>query len=182
MLAAEDASCALPQIHEVGSDLGHGGDVSWAATTRAYLEGHPGTIDVVMWSWCGGVSDNTAEGIDAYLAAMAALEADYPDLVFVYMTGHLDGGGTAGNLQVRNEQIRSWCRAHGKVLFDFAAIETVDPDGGAHADDTDACNWCAQWCATHDCPDCGGCAHSHCFNCYRKGMALWVLLASVAGR
>lgn len=53
----------------------------------------PGQVDVVVWSWCGGVSGNTVAGIDAYLGAMAALEADYPDLTFVYMTGHLDGGG-----------------------------------------------------------------------------------------
>lgn len=181
MLANEDGRYALPSFHEVGSDLGTGGDVAWAATTRAYLDAHPGEIDVVMWSWCGGVSSNSAEGIDAYLAAMAALEDDYPDVTFVYMTGHLDGSGPAGNLWARNEQIRTWCRAHDKVLFDFAAIESYDPDGALHADGSDACEWCASWCAQHDCPDCGDCAHSHCYNCYRKGMAFWVLLDAITG-
>ncbi len=131
MLAAENACYQLPEFHEVSDDLGTAGDVSWAAVTRAFLDAHPGEVDVVMWSWCGGVSGNTVEGIDAYLAAMAALESDYPDVTFVYMTGHLDGSGTGGTLWPRNEQIRAWCRDHGKVLFDFAAIETYDPAGVA---------------------------------------------------
>ncbi len=179
MLAAENTCYQLPAFHEVGDDLGTAGDISWAAVTRGYLDAHPGEVDIVMWSWCGGVSGNTVEGIDAYLAAMAALEADYPDITFVYMTGHLDGGGAGGNLGARNEQIRTWCCDHGKVLFDFAAIETYDPAGVAHADGSDACEWCDDWCASHDCPDCDGCAHSHCYNCYRKGMAFWVLLAAL---
>jgi len=181
LLADEDAAWSPPAIHEVGDDLGHLGDVSWVAPTRAWLDAHPGAVDVVMWSWCGGVSDNTPAGIQAYLDAMGTLEADYPGVVFVYMTGHLDGTGEAGNLFARNEQIRAWCRDHGKVLFDFADIETWDPDGGYHPDDTDACNWCADWCATHDCPDCASsCAHSRCLNCYLKGQAFWVLLARLA--
>jgi hypothetical protein len=34
MLAAEDDRYALPALHEVGDDLGHEGDVSWASLTR----------------------------------------------------------------------------------------------------------------------------------------------------
>lgn len=179
MLADEAAVCALPDLTEVGGDLGSGGDLTWAATTRARLESQPGQFDLVIWSWCGGVSGNSAADIDAYLGAMAALEADYPDIVFVYMTGHLDGSGDAGNLKARNDQIRTWCRARGAVLFDFADIEAHDPDGEYHPDETDACDWCDEWCATHDCPPCDSCAHSHCFNCYRKGQAFWVLLSGL---
>lgn len=182
MLADEDPAWAPPAFHEVSDDLGTLGDVSWVAPTRSYLDAHPGGVDVVMWSWCGGVSGNTEAGITAYLEAMAALEADYPDVVFVYMTGHLDGSGEDGTLFARNDQIRAWCRDRGKVLFDFADIETFDPAGGYHPDDTDACGWCSAWCASHDCPTCtGGCAHSHCFNCYRKGQAFWTLLGRLAG-
>ncbi|MHB8080254.1 MAG: hypothetical protein ACYDIE_13480 [Candidatus Krumholzibacteriia bacterium] len=180
MLAGESAVYAPPTITEVNDDLGVAGDVTWVAPTRAWLDAHPGACELVVWSWCGGVSDNTVEGIDIYLGAMAALEADYPGVVFVYMTGHLDGTGDAGNLKARNDQIRAWCRDRGKVLFDFADIEAHDPAGAYHPDETDACAWCADWCATHDCPDCAYCAHSHCFNCYRKGQAFWVLLARLA--
>lgn len=181
MLAAGNATYALPAFTELSDDLGTAGDISWVAPTRAWLDAHPGACELVMWSWCGGVSSNTVEGIDTYLNAMATLESDYPDVVFVYLTGHLDGTGDAGNLKARNDQIRAWCRDHDKVLFDFADIEAHDPAGTYDPDETDACGWCADWCATHDCPPCDGCAHSHCFNCYRKGQAFWVLLSRLVG-
>jgi len=181
MLAAENQDYALPTVHEVADDLGAAGDTSGAEVTRGYLDAHPGEVEVVMWSWCGGVSDNTVEGINIYLHAMSTLESEYPAVVFVYMTGHLDGTGDDGNLRARNNQIRSYCVTNRKVLFDFADIESYDPDGVFYPDETDACGWCADWCAEYDCPDCPGCAHSHCYNCYRKGKAFWYLLAVVLG-
>jgi hypothetical protein len=165
---------------EYGSDLGHLGDVSWVAPTRSYLDAHP-ECNAVMWSWCGGASDNTVEGIDAYLQAMNQLELDYPGVLFVYMTGHLDGTGPSGNLYQRNNQIRAWCTAHEKVLFDFADIESWDPAGIYYPNDNDGCDWCYTWCSTNPCPGCGDCAHSHCFNCYRKGRAFWWMMARGRG-
>ena len=38
---------------------------------------------------------------------MAQLEQQYPQVKYVYMTGHLDGTGSGGNLNQRNEQIRA---------------------------------------------------------------------------
>jgi hypothetical protein len=182
MLAAENTQYARPDFYEVSDDLGQNGDVSWAQVTRDHLDSHPGVYNVVMWSWCGGVSDNTVAGIDAYLAAMSALETDYPTVRFVYMTGHLDGTGEDGNLRARNDQIRRYCADHDKVLFDFADIESYDPDGTYYPDASDACEWCDDWCAAHGLPlGCGGCAHSHCFNCYQKGKVFWCLMAQLAG-
>jgi uncharacterized repeat protein (TIGR01451 family) len=172
-------------------DLGHDGDTSWAARTRTYLDG-PGTgssRNVVIWSWCGGVSDNTEQGIDAYLSAMSQLEEDYPDVTFVYMTGHLDGSGETGNLNVRNNQIRDYCIANNKVLFDFADIESYDPDGNYYLDrgaddncDYDGGNWAVEWCVAHpgECSSCS-CAHSQSLNCDLKARAFWWMLARLAG-
>lgn len=182
-------------------DLGHYGDLTWAEETRTYLDGSGSDRNVVIWSWCGGVGDNTEEGINAYLEAMNQLEADYPGVTFVYMTGHLDGTGIEGNLNVRNNQIRDYCRSHGKVLFDFADIESYDPDGDTDylaLYGTDGCeydsdgdqnpwgdaNWATEWCDAHPgdplCDWCD-CAHSEALNCNLKARAFWWMLARLAG-
>jgi hypothetical protein len=178
----------------VGGDLGHAGDTSWAFRTRAYLLNQGSDRNMIMWSWCGGCSDNTPEGIAAYLTAMNQLEVEFPSVTFVYMTGHLDGSGIQGNLNLRNEQIRDYCRANSKVLFDFADIESYDPDGKYFLDKfaDDACyyigtdgkryNWAGEWCAVNP-GICGtnSCAHSHSLNCYEKGKAFWWMMARLAG-
>jgi len=174
-------------------DLGHNGDTSWADRTRTYLDGSGtgSTRNVVVWSWCGGVSDNSVAGINAYLDAMNQLEQDYPNVTFVYMTGHLDGTGVDGDLNVYNNQIRDYCTANNKVLFDFADIESYDPDGNYFLDRgaTDSCNytggnWADEWCTAHSgdpmCASCS-CAHSRALNCNLKGRAFWWMLARIAG-
>ncbi|MBW2261320.1 MAG: hypothetical protein JRG91_05035 [Deltaproteobacteria bacterium] len=112
---------------------------------------------------------------------MSELEAAYPGVTFIYMTGHTDGSGADGNLRARNAQIRSWCEANGKILFDFGDIESWDPDGIYYPDISDDCGWCTDWCTGHTCPDCSSCAHSHCYNCYIKGKAFWWMMARLAG-
>jgi hypothetical protein len=123
---------------------------------------------------------------------MNRLEQDYPNVYFVYMTGHLDGTGEGGDLNVRNNQIREYVNTNNKILFDFADIESYDPDGNYYLDQgaTDTCsynggNWANEWCAANPnddlCNSCGSCAHSHCLNCNIKGVAFWWLLARIAG-
>jgi hypothetical protein len=168
-------------LSEYGTDLGANGDTTWVTITRDRLNQAGNDINVVVWSWCGQVSSNSEEAINVYLNAASNLEADFPGVIFIYMTGHLDGSGVAGNLYLRNNQIRTYVSQHNKVLFDFADIESYAPDGTYYPDGADDCAWCAAWCATHSCPDCGSCAHSHCFNCYRKGQSFWWLLAKLTG-
>ena len=183
------------------SDLGNPDFTSWATATRNYLNANP-TVNVVIWSWCGQVSGATDVNINTYLSLMSQLETQYPNVKFVYMTGHLDGGGAAGNLNLRNEQIRTYCRNNGKILFDFADIESYDPDRAQNymtLRGTDNCdyyqgttlrNWATIWTAGHPadeltltgnriCSSC--CAHSQALNCVQKAGAAWWLWARLAG-
>ena len=180
MVEDEEASYDPPIFHEYSDDLGHNGDISWVAPTESWLDANP-DYNMVMWSWCGGCSDNDVEGINAYLDAMNQLEVDYPEVTFIYMTGHLDGSGVDGDLYANNNQIRDYCIANNKILFDFADIESYDPDGTYYPDESDACGWCYDWCSQYTCPSCASCAHSHCFNCYLKGKAWWWMMARISG-
>lgn len=176
---------------EVSDDLGGQGDLDWYTTTRDYLDQTENDINIVVWSWCSGVSYNSEEGIDTYLDSMNQLETDYPNIIFIYMTGHLDGTGEHGNLNIRNNQIRDYCRANGKVLFDFADIESYDPDSNYFLDRNadDECNyeggnWAQEWYEEHMDSDLSygtSCVHSHIINCNLKGRAFWWLLARIAG-
>ncbi|MEW6658378.1 MAG: hypothetical protein AB1424_06935 [Thermodesulfobacteriota bacterium] len=175
----QDATHSFYPAEETGPDLGYYPD--WVNITRTRLNQPGNDINMVMWSWCGQVSGSSKEEIDTYLQAMNQLEQDFPQVIFIYMTGHTDGSGIDGNLNVRNNQIRDYCRRNGKVLFDFADIESWNPAGSYFPDTSDDCAWCSDWCTSHTCPDCGDCAHSHCFNCYLKGKAFYWLLARLAG-
>jgi hypothetical protein len=178
------------------SDLGNPDREAWAAATRTYLDENP-EVNVIIWSWCGQ-ADTTEENIELYLSLMDGLEQDHPDVRFVYMTGHLTGTGLSGNLHLRNEQIRQYCRDNDKVLYDFADIESHDPDGNEYlslyADDgcnydsdgdtyADA-NWAQDWQASHtegvDWYDCSS-AHSEPVNANMKAYAAWWLWARLAG-
>ena len=178
-------------------DLGNPDRRTWATRTRIMLSNSDGAYhvyphfrNVVMWSWCGQAAA-PADSITVYLTLMDSLEREFPEVTFVYMTGHLDGSGVSGTLNQRNEQIRAYCRANNKVLFDFADIESYDPDGdyflnlGANDNcDYSGGNWAAQWCAEHPgdplCTTCD-CAHSQSLNCNRKARAFWWMMARLAG-
>jgi hypothetical protein len=179
---------------ERGGDLGNPNRTEWANRTRVQLESESNDRNMIVWSWCGQASSASEEDINTYLTLMDELEKDFPEVVFVYMTGHLDGTGVDGNLNQRNEQIRNFCKKNNKILFDFADIESYDPDGNYYLDKgaNDGCyyydenhnrkNWADEWCQKNPemCASCG-CAHSKCLNCQMKGIAFWWMLAQIEG-
>jgi hypothetical protein len=204
-------------LAEPGGDIGSfdGADLDrsielFQQAVRDYLDdpAHAST-NVVMASWCGQVSGASESNIANYLARMSALESEYPSVTFVYMTGHSDGSGPAGNLHLRDQQIRSYCATNGKWLYDFYDIECYDPDGTYFGDKrvSDACNydfdndgttegdesgpsggdrnWAQAWQnshdegAGHDWWSCGA-AHSQPLNGNQKAKAAWQLWCAIA--
>jgi len=184
-------------------DLGNPDLTVWVQATRDYLN-DPDHLDVnvVVWSWCGQLSWMSSAEVTAYLNNMAFLETEYPAITFVYMTGHLniwDWTTTTTN----NQQIRDYCLAQNKILYDFADIESYDPDGVFYEYANDDCtyyddpagsnclgNWAQEWQSTHtegargawyDCGYSDCCAHSEPLNCNQKAYAAWWLWARLAG-
>ncbi len=184
------------------------GDTPWVVATRALLDNpNNAHVNVVVWSWC------SIDGHDAqrYVDNMEKLVAEYPQVTFVFMTGHAQGQGedmTPDSVHYNNQLIRQHCADHDRWLFDFADIEAYDPDGDYYWDqnmwddlDYDGGNWALEWCAAN--PDaeltrlttgagvdgydgCQGCAHSSSpqqanLNCVLKGRAAWHLWARLAG-
>lgn len=133
------------------------GVTPWVTSTRNLLNNPANShLNVIIWSWCSINGHN----IDRYLDNMEILVSEYPGVTFVFMTGHAEGQGEGGFIHAANEQIRSHCAAYGRVLYDFADIESYDPDGVYYYDmpmwddlyynpeRTD--NWGEEWCLAND--------------------------------
>ncbi len=183
--------------YAMSGDLGNPSFTQWESETRNYLAANS-DVNVIIWSWCGQVSGASEANINTYLSLMSGLEEDFPDVYFIYMTGHLDGTGLTGNLHLRNEQIRSYCSTNKKFLFDFADIESYNPEGIYFGDKypNDNCdydnnndgtpdgNWAIEWQVLHtegvDWYNCAS-AHSQPLNANMKAYAAWHLWASIAG-
>jgi hypothetical protein len=171
-------------------DLGSPDRTTWASETRDYLNDPAhSNCNAVMWSWCGEVSDATEDDINLYLGLMNSLEIEFPNVTFVYMTGHSDGTGLAGNLHIRNNQIRNYCIENNKTLYDFEDIEAYNPTGAyfGNKNVNDNCdytggNWATEWQNAHpgewfDCDP----AHTQPLNGNLKAYAAWWLWARLAG-
>jgi hypothetical protein len=171
---------------------------NWVNETREYLNNPSHSdVNVIMWSWCGQVSGEYSSGVlwDEYLGPMTQLEHDYPNVTFIYMTGHVDIGNDATN-KAANDSIRSYCEHNNRWLFDFADFDCHDPDGNYYEFCNDNCdyynsvggpvvgNWAIEWQNSHtegvDWYETPG-SHTYPINENQKGYAAWWLWARLAG-
>ncbi len=189
-------------------DYAMGGDVGyypqWYNNTITYLGSVDTTgrgttnsdVNVIIWSWCGQVDSKYASGTlySEYLEPMQALENSYTNVKFVYMTGHVDHWDDANN-KAANDSIRRHCMREEKTLYDFADIESYDPDSTFYEYPHDNCdyydsptgsalgNWALEWQITHvedlDWYSCSS-AHSQPLNANQKAYAAWWLWALIA--
>ncbi len=89
---------------------------------------HDTAVNAVMDKLC--YIDQTADA-NQYITKMVALEASYPNTVFVYATMPLTTDQDYNNA-LRNQYnaaVRSYCLTHDRLLFDIADIEAFDPNG-----------------------------------------------------
>ena len=184
------------------------GVTPWVTATRTLLDNDANAhVNVIVWSWC------SIDGHDAqrYVDNMEILVSEYPDVLFVFMTGHAQGQSedlAVNSVHYNNELIRAHCEANDRWLYDFADVEACNPDGEYFWDlemqdnlSYDGGNWAVEWCAANpgseltmlttgdgvaDYDGCSDCAHSNSpaqanLNCVLKGQAAWNLWARLAG-
>ena len=198
------------------------GEETWPQTTREYLDDPANQdINVVMWSWCQ-IQGHDGDEDPGYCSKMDSLIAAYGPggskirsgersvpVQFVYMTGHVNGQGEEGRTNRINNYIRDHCITHERILYDFADIESWDPDDQYFLDDyvRDDCsylvngertgNWADEWTAgkvmmdgeddiLHSEPYGGDwyqctAEHSHPLSANLKAYAAWYMWARLAG-
>ncbi len=147
------------------------------AHTRYVLDNYP--INVSMWSFCTQLDYMDSTWVQSYLDNISALEADYPNVDFVYMTGNAQANESTGGLNrhTNNEIIRQYCITNNKWLFDFGDI-----DCWYGADERTFTSGSQQIPVEHlQYYDPGGAAHTNDASCLRKGGATWWLLARILG-
>lgn len=178
-----------------GDTIDGNGVTPWVTATRNLLDNPDNNhVNVVVWSWCSIRNHN----IDRYLTNMEILISEYGEggtsgraaghpVKFVFMTGHAEGRGEEGVIYAANQQIRQHCLDNDRILFDFADIESYNPDGEYFYDrpmwddlgytnvSSRDSNWGNEWIASYPGSElerlttgngvagydgCGSCAHS----------------------
>jgi hypothetical protein len=87
--------------------------------TRSVLQNFD--VNVSLWAWCTQLDYYSEAETQTYLDRMAELEAEFPDVIFIYMTGNAQS--EEWNRVERNNRIREYCKNNKKFLFDFADLD-----------------------------------------------------------
>ncbi|MBN1356513.1 hypothetical protein JXA40_09670 [bacterium] len=150
--------------------------------TRDVLDHNP-AINISGWAWCCQLDGYSSADTDDYLCQMSVLETEYPGVRFVYFTGNAQATGTDGyNRWRNNEKIRTYCRDHDRILFDFADLDAWWFNEDTH-DWEQATYQYEGYAVPFEHPEFHGSEGGHTTyeSCEQKGRALWWLLAAAAG-
>lgn len=181
--------------YEGGNDLSvkevveGNGYSQWYNETVAFLaEAGNSDINVLMWSWCNPAGHNHQKYIDD----MEKLITDYPDITFVFMTGHPNGDGeseTENSAYQAHKLIRKHCEENNRFLIDYWDIETHGMEGTYYPNANDngvsgSTEFYKAWQTSHT----GeffenSCAHTdedQELTCNRKAYAAWWIWARIA--
>ena len=144
--------------------------------TREVLDTYK-TINVSMFSWCRELDQYTEADVEEYLKSISKLEEEYPNVIFVYMTGNAQQKSYLGqgyNRHLRNEQIREYCRKNNKILYDFGDLDSTF--NGEKATFTDKGR---VFPVEHSRYVANECMHTNFLSCETKAKALWWMLAKI---
>jgi hypothetical protein len=148
--------------------------------TRNVLNNNP-TINLSMWSWCTQLNYYSTDQVQAYIDSISVLEAEYPEVTFIYMTCNAQATGAEGyNRYLNNEMIRQHCQDNDKVLFDFADLDAWWYNGSSWEYST--YDYEGHTVPTENEQFHGNEAgHTTYESCEQKGKAVWWMMARLAG-
>lgn len=150
--------------------------------TRNTLTSTP-ELNISAFSWCTELNTATASTVANYLAAMQTLENEFPNVTFVYFTGTAQyDGGYGYNRYLRNDEIRRFCLANNKVLYDFEDLDSwwQNPETGEWEQATYEYDGCT---VPVEHPMLAGddAEHTSYESCEQKGRATWWMMAVLSG-
>jgi len=157
--------------------LGGGIDI-----TRSILAGTP-ALNISAMSWCTELNTASQSYVQDYLTAMQTLESEFPNVTFVYFTGTAEYDGAYGyNRALRNEEIRSFCVANNKVLYDFEDLDSWWYNPVAEAWEKATYEYEGHIVPVEH-PELAGddAEHTSYESCEQKGRAAWWMMAVLSG-
>jgi hypothetical protein len=150
--------------------------------TRSILAGTP-ALNISALSWCAELNTASESYVQEYLTALQTLESEFPDVTFVYFTGTAqDSAGYGYNRYLRNKQIRDFCVANNRVLYDFEDLDSswFNPATQQWEHSTYEYNGVT---VPVEHPNLAGndAEHTSYASCEQKGRAAWWMMAVLAG-
>ena len=195
----DNAMGSYAEAGKDASDLSRD-ETAFIQATRNYLDDPDhAKINVVMWSWCN-IAGHDVEG--NYLPGMQSLINEYPEVSFIFMTGHANKDDNVGAGKPKNQAdlIIDYCRENNFYCLDYYGIDTHDMDGNYWEDAGDdgnssaGGNFYADWQESHrvgagyyenrSSPGGSvayGAHNTQHITANRKAYAMWYILASIAG-